>query len=228
MVDYTKKIEESIDYFSSTSFNNTISILEWFYNMRNYKIIFEDETMSNLIYDRLLSLEYKELDSAIEEAFYIRKLLRGDSEEEMENIGSTLISLIMSHLKEHKSLEPYIRQFIEIYNEKFNKSKTYDKMMNSLKESIGEDIVFVVIIKNELKLLTGKLEEVDAYKSLTINGEVYPFIGNNIAINKITTNAGELLFNNSNISIQDELDDEKVVEKKREGLFKDNYKSPIL
>ncbi len=144
-----------------------------------------------------------------------------------EKLGSTIISLLLKSLSEKAPIPSSLVQFVEIYNEIYNKEATHAEMMKNMQESIGESVVFVVIREGRVELLTGKLNEVDPYHSVTINEEKYPFIGFNIEINKITNNDGKILFNNHLASTTDILDDLNIIEMKKIKLFGNNYKKEL-
>ena len=78
----------------------------------------------------------------------------------------------------------------------------------------------------QLKLLTGIIEEVEPFKSVTISGERYPFVGYEVEINKISSNYGKILYNNSCASINDDLVDVKEIEKRRAKLFGNPEEEP--
>lgn len=220
----SKEVDLQISKFDAALMNDTVSILEWFYNAMNINMIFEDESIADSMYNRLISKGYKEIENPIEELECFKRLMKREGDNSAERVGYSLISLILKSLHEHKSLTPPLIQFIEIYNETYNQEKTYTTMMNNLRESIGEEVTFVAIINGQIKLLTGNIESVDDYKSVTISGEKYPFIGFQVAISKITSNFGKILYNNSHVALNDNLVDISEINKKTEETFGANIK----
>lgn len=223
--DLRKEVESQISKFETAIVNGTVSILEWFYNSINIKMIFEDESIADVIYNHLVNKGYKEIDNPLEELECFKRLMKREVDASAERIGNILISLIMNNLHEHKSMTPPLIQFIEIYNETYNQEKTYATMMSNLRASIGENVTFVALINGQIKLLTGTIENVEDYKSITISGEKYPFIGFQVAISKITSNFGKILYNNSHVALNDKLVDISEINKKNEETFGANIKT---
>lgn len=217
--DLQKEIDLQISQFATAVSNGTVSILEWFYNALNIKMIFENESIANVLYNRLKNNGYEEINNPIEELECFKRLMKRENDDSSERIGKIIISLIMNKLREYSKLEPPLVQFIEIYNETYNQERTYANMMNNLMAAKGESITFVVIIQNQIKLLNGILENVEPYKSIMVNQETYPFIGYQSAISKITSNFGNILYNNSHIALNDKLIDANDINKKAEETF---------
>lgn len=220
-----KEVDTQISKFEAALSRDTVSILEWFYNALNMNMIFEDEDISNTLYKSLIAKGYEEINNPIEELECFKSLMKRDVDTSPERIGQSLISLIMKNLHEHMRLTPPLVQFIEIYNETYNQERTYASMMNLLHEEIGKSVTFVVIVNNQIKLLTGVIEEVEDYKTITISGEKYPFIGFQVAISKITSNFGKILYNNSHVALNDKLIDIGEINKKNEETFGSNIKT---
>ncbi len=215
-----------INEFDKASFNGTLSILEWFYKALNYKSLFEGE-FAETIYKRLINQGYTGIQNPTDELNCYKAIMQNSSTLNSEKLGSTIISLLLKSLSEKAPIPSSLVQFVEIYNEIYNKEATHVEMMKNMQESIGESVVFVVIREGRVELLTGKLNEVDPYHSVTINEEKYPFIGFNIEINKITNNDGKILFNNHLASTTDILDDLNIIEMKKIKLFGNNYKKEL-
>ncbi len=222
--DLRKEIDLQISKFETALENGTVSILEWFYNTINISMIFEDESIADVLYNNLKNKGYIEINDPIEELECFKRLMKRENDDSKERIGNILMSLIMENLHNYKRMTPPLIQFIEIYNETYNQERTYASMMNSLIEARGENATFVVIINGQIKLLTGIIENVDPYKSITINKEMYPFIGYQSAICKITSNFGKILYNNSHIALNDKLIDASEINKKTEETFGTNTK----
>lgn len=222
--DLKKEVDTYISKFEAALLQDTVSLLEWFYNIININMIFEDESISNALYKRLIDKGYKEINNLIEELECFKRLMKREADTSAERIGYSLISLIMKNLHEHTRLTPPLIQFIEIYNETYNQERTYASMMNLLHEEIGKSVTFVAIINGQIKLLTGIIESVEDYKSVTISGEKYPFIGFQVAISKITSNFGKILYNNSHVALNDKLIDVGEINRKNEETFGANIK----
>lgn len=220
------KTANLINEFDKASFLGTVSILEWFYKAINYKGIFESD-FADTIYKRLISLGYQEVTNPIEELESFKNLMQKSSEFDYEKVGFTIISLILKNIKEKTEMPSSLEQFICIYNQTFNKDNTFSAMMKELNNSIGSDIVFAIIRNGKVELLTGTLEEVEDYHSVTINGTKYPFIGYQVEINKITTSDGQVLFSNHLSSTSDILDEYNIIEKKNIELFGNNYNKEL-
>ena len=213
-----------LEEFDMASNNGTMSILEWFYKAVSYTSIFEKNEYSKRIYDRLIGKGYDEIQSSIEEKNCFKKLMERTEDDSEQRVGYYIISLIMKCLKENKPLPAFLIQFISIYNETYNKKKTYETMMEDLKEAVGEDVTFIVCEYGSIKLLAGTLESVDPFHSVTINGEIYAFIGSQRAISKITNSYGRTIYNNARATDYDKLRDFSIIEKKCVDLFGNNYK----
>lgn len=224
-IDLKRKIDLHINKFEIALKQGAVSILEWFYDALDFKMIFEDENISKAIYNRLVEEGYKDIETPIEEFECFKILMKRDQDSSAERVGNSLISLIMKNILEQQSIVPPLIQFIEIYNETYNQERTYAKMMDNLNDSIGDDVTFVAIIDGEIKLLTGTMDDVDVYKSVTINGKKYPFIGFQIAISKITSNFGKILYNNSHVALNDKLVDIEEINQKNEETFGLNIKN---
>lgn len=215
-----------INEFDKASFNGTLSILEWFYKALNYKSLFEGD-FAETIYKRLIERGYTEVLNPVDELNCYKALIQTSNDLNSEKVGYTIISLLLKNINEKTPISPDLAQFVEIYNETFNKEKTHAGMMKNIQDSIGENVVFVIIRDGRIELLTGTLNEVDPYHSVTIDEERYPFIGFNIEINKITNQDGKVLFNNHLASTTDMLDDANVIEKKNLKLFGNNYNKEL-
>lgn len=216
------KTANLISDFDKACSNGTISILEWFYKAINYKGIFESD-FADVMHSKLTLLGYKEVTSPAEELEGFKSLMQKGGYDDSEKVGSTIISLILKCLNEKSPLSQVLEQFISIYNQTFNKEHTFDGMMNALKGAIGSEVTFVLIKEGKIELQTGTLDEVDDYRSVTISGVNYPFIGHNTAINKITTSEVSVLFNNSLSKTTDNLSGEDIIEKKNIELFGNKY-----
>lgn len=212
-----------LDEFYMISDKDTIALLEWFYRAINYKSIFEVPENAKKIYNRLLSRGYEEVKNSHEEYECFKKLMERTVDDSEERVGSYLISLVMKSLKENKPLPVSVEQLICIYNETYNKKHTYENMMASLETSVGGSVVFVISEYGKLNLLTGTLVDVDPFHSVTIDNEIYAFIGSERVISKITDINGKVLYNNGRATSYDNLRDSSKIEKQSQDLFGRNY-----
>lgn len=219
-------IANLINEFSELKTADNLSILDWFYRAINYRSIFESrfkETIVTVLKEKGVT----ELTTPKEELESFKSLMKKDETSNVESIGNTLLSLILKSLIENHSITPYLEQLIIVYNETYNKEKTFSEMMRKLKSAIGEEIVFVLIRNRAVELITGKLESVNAYNNVVIDGIEYPFVGQNIEINKISTSSGLVLYSNITASPKDDLTDYKTLEKKKKTLFGNNYNGEL-
>ncbi len=203
-----------------------LTILKWFYEAINYHYLFESEYLAKRIYNHLTQNGYTPITTSVLELEVTKSLLKKDYIDNKDKVGEKLISLILKRLEENSALGSLLEQFICLYNETYNKESTFTMMMNNLEKSIGEGVTFVIIFHGQLKLLTGIIEEVEPFKSVTISGEKYPFVGYEVEINKISSNYGKILYNNSCASINDDLVDVKEIEKRRAKLFGNSEEEP--
>ena len=225
--DLKKSTDKLLSEFESVSYKGIVAVLEWFYNALNYKSIFESKEIALGIHNKLSNRGFREVIGLTEEVNCFKKLMQRTDDEYEQRVGYYLIALIMQNLKEQKPLSKSLEQFICIYNETYNKENTFEAMMNNLTEAIGKDVVFITIIHGKLVLLTGVLQNVDPYHTVTINDEKYPFIGVQTEISKITdTSTGKVLYNNARASVNDNLVYFNDIEKKCMNLFGAKYKEP--
>lgn len=224
MEQYNAKINTSnlLSSFNAASDYGTIGILKWFNDISDKRQVF-DESLCNSLITTLKSRGYASLTSPADELKSFKSLMQKDEVRTPEEIGSTLIALIIRSLKESNGLAPYIEQLISVFNQTYNKEDTYKSMMKNLSAFVGSSVVFVVIRNRTVNLLSGKLEEVIPFDKVMIDGASYPFIGYNVEINKITSNDGKILYSNILSSPKDDLTDEAGIAKKNRDLFGNNY-----
>lgn len=226
---YERELELKIKELETATINNAgaKSILEWFYvNMDNIDL-FEKEEYASLILKTLKNAGFQENTTPKEELDCLNKLLSKHEDNSSEVNGSLIISLIMDSIKNNVRMPIEYKQLVEMYNEKYNKETIMPEMMKTIEEHIGENVTFIVLLNGKIRILTGTLKELDPYKTVTIDDERYPFIGYHVGIIKIVTEFGKMLYNNSYLSNEDNLDDFSVIEKKNQELFGDNYKEAL-
>lgn len=219
--DVEVSIANLINEFNETSMKDNTSILEWFYKSLNYKSIFRSRFLDTII-KSLKDKGIREIKDSNEELETFKRLMKNESELDIFELSDALLSLILRSLVEHQTITPYLEQLILVYNETYNNENIYKEMMSKLKSAIGENVVFVLIKNGNVNLFSGKLESVDSYNSVVIDGREYPFIGHNIEINKISCD-GIILYSNVISSPKDDLKDNNVIEEKKNKLFGSNY-----
>lgn len=221
--DVEVRIANLINSFPECVAEGSVKILEWFYDAINYRSIFESRFGESIL-ATLRSNGYAGVTSKTEELESFKNLMQSDEDKTSEAVASTLISLIIKSLTETSTISPYLEQLICIYNEKYNNEKTYQTMMDKLNTNIGNEVVFVLIKNGVISLESGKLESVDSFNQVVIDGTYYPFVGENTEINKISDCDGQVLYSNITSSPKDDLSNETLIEKKKLKLFGNNYK----
>lgn len=213
--------------FDKIDFYNVYSVLEWFYQVIDFNSMFEDNAISNYIYQRLVEKGYRELEDPKSELKAFNELLGKKDNVDSGLIGRSLISQIMTFIKKGQSLDMSLICLIQIFNERFNKELATTSMMNSLKQNIGTEVVYVGFRNGTQFLKTGTLDNVEDFKSITIDGERIPFIGFNIAIVKIQSVGGKELYNNSLIKDGYNIQDFTMIEKLNNETFGDEYQKAV-
>lgn len=188
--------------------------------------MFEITEVSDLVYKKLISNGYREVISDEEEAKTYYSLINARMMN-MDDLANNIIALILKSLKEHKNLDLTILSFIKIFNEQFNSEVVFSLMMEKLKNNLGSRVVVNLVTNNEFVLKVGILDKVDEYVSINIDGENIPFIGINTAINKIASQTGNTLYNNSRVIPSIDLSNNTNIVKLNESIFKDNYRQAV-
>lgn len=220
---YRNKINSYLLQLNEVNINDASSILMWFYRTRDANVMFETYEVSDYVYNRLISAGYEEIQKS-EDMREVIKLINGNSENGNKNIlARRIISIILMKIRHHESLDLSTISLVEMYNETYNKERAFSYMMERLHESIGLKVTFDVIRDGDFCLLRGVLNEVNDYKSITVDGVKYPFIDINTAIRRITTSSGNVLFNNGGINTRTNLADVEEVKRLGEETFKDKY-----
>lgn len=223
---YQNRINLYISELDKVDLTNSLSILEWFYKVSDASIMFEINEVSDLVYNKLVNNGHKEIISDEEEAKTYYSLINARILN-MDDLARNIIALILKHLKEHKTLDLTILSFIKIFNEKFNSELVFSLMMEKLRNSIGTRVVVNVVSNNEFVLKVGELNQVDDYVSIVVDGETIPFIGINNAINKIASQTGNTLYNNSRVIPSMDLSDSTNIVKLNETIFKTGYRQAV-
>lgn len=223
---YQNRINLYISELDKVDLTNPLSILEWFYKVSDASIMFEITEVSDLVYKKLISNGYREVISDEEEAKTYYSLINARMMN-MDDLANNIIALILKSLKEHKNLDLTILSFIKIFNEQFNSEVVFSLMMEKLKNNLGSRVVVNLVTNNEFVLKVGILDKVDEYVSINIDGENIPFIGINTAINKIASQTGNTLYNNSRVIPSIDLSNSGDVVKLNESIFKDSYRQAV-
>lgn len=223
---YQNRINLYISELDKVDLTNSLSILEWFYKVSDASIMFEITEVSDLVYKKLISNGYREVISDEEEAKTYYSLINARMMN-MDDLANNIIALILKSLKEHKNLDLTILSFIKIFNEQFNSEVVFSLMMEKLKNNIGSRVVVNLVTNNEFVLKVGILDKVDEYVSINIDGENIPFIGINTAINKIASQTGNTLYNNSRVIPSIDLSNNTNIVKLNESIFKDSYRQAV-
>ena len=223
---YQNRINLYISELDKVDLTNPLSILEWFYKVSDASIMFEITEVSDLVYKKLINNGYREVISDEEEAKTYYSLINARMMN-MDDLANNIIALILKSLKEHKNLDLTILSFIKIFNEQFNSEVVFSLMMEKLKNNLGSRVVVNLVTNNEFILKVGILDKVDEYVSINIDGKNIPFIGINTAINKIASQTGNTLYNNSRVIPSIDLSNSGDVVKLNESIFKDSYRQAV-
>ena len=174
-------------------------ILKWLAEAYYYN----EELKRDKIYDELyimLSSKYKPLTEDPEALQLVKEVGKGDKEPSMRAMSLIVLEQIMIGLKGGLGLdtEHGIDKMLFDYHFKFNKDFINSIYMNQLHNKIG-DKVYVVGKHERVPLLeTGILEHVDDYKSVTVNGTEYGFLGYKHYIRSISDDDKNVLYYNGN------------------------------
>lgn len=223
---YQNRINLYISELDKVDLTNPLLVLEWFYKVSDASIMFEITEVSDLVYKKLISNGYREVISDEEEAKTYYSLINARMMN-MDDLANNIIALILKSLKEHKNLDLTILSFIKIFNEQFNSEVVFNLMMEKLKNNLGSRVVINLVSNNEFILKVGILNQVDEYVSINVDGETIPFIGINTAINKIASETGNTLYNNSRVIPSIDLSNSTNIVKLNESIFKDSYRQAV-
>lgn len=220
---YRNKINSYLLQLNEVDINDASSILMWFYRVKDANIMFETYEVSDSVYKRLTGSGYDET-QRLEEEKEVIKLISGSSENINKNIlARQIISIILKKIRNHESLDLATISLVEMFNEIYNRDAIFSYMMERLHESVGLRVTFNIIRDGNYSLLTGVLNEVDDYKSITVDGVKYSFIDINIGIRKITTVSGNVLYNNGSLNTKIDLNNHEEVKRLKNEIFKEKY-----
>lgn len=223
---YQNRINLYISELDKVDLTNPLVVLEWFYKVSDASIMFQISEVSDLIYTKLINNGYREVLSSEEEAKTYYSLINARMIN-LDDLARNIIALILKSIKEHKSIDLTVQSFIKIFNEKFNAEDIFSLMMERLKNNIGTRIVATIVVNNEFILKVGTLNQVNDYVSITIDEEIIPFIGKNIAISKLNSINGNSLYNNSRVIPSMDLSNATNITRLNEEIFKDNYRQAV-
>ena len=223
---YQNRINLYINELDKVDLTNPLVVLEWFYKVSDASIMFQISEVSDLIYTKLINNGYREVLSSEEEAKTYYSLINARMIN-LDDLARNIIALILKSIKEHKSIDLTVQSFIKIFNEKFNAEDIFSLMMERLKNNIGTRIVATIVVNNEFILKVGTLNQVNDYVSITIDEEIIPFIGKNIAISKLNSINGNSLYNNSRVIPSMDLSNSTNITRLNEEIFKDNYRQAV-
>ncbi|MBO5475342.1 MAG: hypothetical protein J5982_02410 [Bacilli bacterium] len=223
---YQNRINLYINELDKVDLANPLVVLEWFYKVSDASIMFQISEVSDLIYTKLINNGYREVLSSEEEAKTYYSLINARMIN-LDDLARNIIALILKSIKEHKSIDLTVQSFIKIFNEKFNAEDIFSLMMERLKNNIGTRIVATIVVNNEFILKVGTLNQVNDYVSITIDEEIIPFIGKNIAISKLNSINGNSLYNNSRVIPSMDLSNATNITRLNEEIFKDNYRQAV-
>lgn len=223
---YQNRINLYINELDKVDLTNPLVVLEWFYKVSDASIMFQISEVSDLIYTKLINNGYREVLSSEEEAKTYYSLINARMIN-LDDLARNIIALILKSIKEHKSIDLTVQSFIKIFNEKFNAEDIFNLMMERLKNNIGTRIVATIVVNNEFILKVGTLNQVNDYVSITIDEEIIPFIGKNIAISKLNSINGNSLYNNSRVIPSMDLSNSTNITRLNEEIFKDNYRQAV-
>lgn len=223
---YQNRINLYINELDKVDLTNPLVVLEWFYKVSDASIMFQISEVSDLIYTKLINNGYREVLSSEEEAKTYYSLINARMIN-LDDLARNIIALILKSIKEHKSIDLTVQSFIKIFNEKFNAEDIFSLMMERLKNNIGTRIVATIVVNNEFILKVGTLNQVNDYVSITIDEEIIPFIGKNIAISKLNSINGNSLYNNSRVIPSMDLSNATNITRLNEEIFKDNYRQAV-
>lgn len=223
---YQNRINLYINELDKVDLANPLFVLEWFYKVSDASIMFQISEVSDLIYTKLINNGYREVLSSEEEAKTYYSLINARMIN-LDDLARNIIALILKSIKEHKSIDLTVQSFIKIFNEKFNAEDIFSLMMERLKNNIGTRIVATIVVNNEFILKVGTLNQVNDYVSITIDEEIIPFIGKNIAISKLNSINGNSLYNNSRVIPSMDLSNATNITRLNEEIFKDNYRQAV-
>lgn len=224
---FRKKFNSYLLEFDEIKDYNASNVLMWFYKFKDAIVMFDIGEISDFVYNRLKNSGYDEIHDINDERNILFSL-NNEDEANKDVIARKILAIILRRLKEHNGLDLVIVSLIEIYNEKFNREIVLKYMMKSLHDSIGSRITFNAIKNGEFLLVTGELNEVEDYKTITVDGVKYSFVELNFGIIKIANDKGCVIYNNSSLNTSINLGNSVVVKKLNQELFDNNDGQEIV
>lgn len=189
--------QKLIDELKSLNLSNAFDVLEWFYKTIDFNSMFEDNEISNYVYATLVSAGYTTNADPVSDLTSFKKLMNSASTASEMDIAESLIRQALKAIQEHHALDMTLICLIQAFNEKFNKKFAYGYMMENMKKSIGEKIVYTGRRNGEYFIETGVLTYVSDFKFFTVNGQEIAFFGDEVSILNIQSSTGEIIFNNN-------------------------------
>lgn len=219
--DLIKEIRTLLNELETVDTHDYNAVLSWFYKSIYFNNMYEDRDISKFVLECLKEFT----DNLTDEEYYnqVRALLINSSEPDASLIARSLIAQIKKRLQNQEVLDENLIAFIRIYNERFNQQATNEIMMESLKKSIGENVIYVCIKDGQFNLKNGVMDSVEEYQSVNISGNKIPFIGYNIGIKTIYANDGSPLYNNPHLNNDSDLVEYSAIETLKKRTFGKAY-----
>lgn len=178
------------------SFQGATELLAYLYDIKKY-LSYLNKNEANALISFLEKNGYKEI-SPLEELETFKSLMSNKTLSG-EIVGFKLLGLIIKELKSDNNISSTTNSLLTLFNEKYNKDIYYEEIMDNLKDSINKPVVMLYIKEAEKKLVSGIVNSVEEYNSITIDGVRYPFIGLGMAICRIDNVEGRELYLNPRI-----------------------------
>lgn len=178
------------------SFQGATELLAYLYDIKKY-LSYLNKNEANALISFLEKNGYKEI-SPLEELETFKSLMSNKTLSG-EIVGFKLLGLIIKELKSDNNISSTTNSLLTLFNEKYNKECYYEEIMDNLKDSINKPVVMLYIKEAEKKLVSGIVNSVEEYNSITIDGVRYPFIGLGMAICRIDNVEGRELYLNPRI-----------------------------
>lgn len=222
-----KNVNDLLYAFDNIDFSSVVNILDWFYDMIDYNSVFEEKMISEYIYNRLAKEGYTPRLSTMENLNGLRNFLSDTDHQDPIKFGNFLLSQILLNIKEHIGIDNGLLTLVEIYNQKYNVENTSRKMMESMREYIGTDVICLGYKDGKRFFKTHHLDGLEPFKSVTLDNIKIPFIGFGIAISKISSKDGKVLYDNKNIPNNYNESDFSVIEGLHKKCFGKAYQEAM-
>lgn len=230
------EVNNLLESLDDVDFSNVKSILGWFYKGIDYNSMYENLEIAKYVYFKLKENGYRAMVNPEEELKTFNALINSKGKVDPGILGKSIISQIMESIRKCRSFNTSLTYLIEMYNQLYNKEYACSIMMNSLKNNIGNEILYVAFNEGVRILRTGTLLNVEPYKSITVTdpesspgygGIRIPFVGFRTAITSIHSSSGMCLYSNSLIEEGYNIQDFKKIEKLNMDTFGENYNNTI-